>query len=159
MEAVKDCDVALFVVDASRPLTDEDRRAMDAALEAPEAIAILNKQDLPGAIEPSDLPFAYIVPISCKDGTGFDLLEQAFDMLFPDDAVRRLVSDERAAGRRHSAREKAVDSAVRSLRAGMTPDAVLVDLEAAMDALGEVTGRTMREDITNRIFERFCVGK
>ena len=38
-------------------------------------------------------------------------------------------------------------------------DAVLVDLEAAMDALGEVTGRTMREDITNRIFERFCVGK
>ena len=37
--------------------------------------------------------------------------------------------------------------------------AVLVDLEAAMRALGEVTGRTMREDITNRIFERFCVGK
>ena len=50
-------------------------------------------------------------------------------------------------------------AAVQSLRAGMTPDAVLVDLEAAMDALGEVTGRTMREDITNRIFERFCVGK
>lgn len=86
MEAAKDCDAALFVVDASRPLTDEDRRAMGAALEAPEVIAILNKQDLPGAIEPSDLPFAYIVPISCKDSTGFDLLEQAFDMLFPDDA-------------------------------------------------------------------------
>ena len=48
---------------------------------------------------------------------------------------------------------------MQSLRAGMTPDAVLVDLESAMDALGEVTGRTMREDITNRIFERFCVGK
>ncbi len=79
VEAAKDCDAALFVVDDSRPLTDEDRRAMDAAL--------------------------------------------------------------------------------RSLRAGFTPDAVLVDLEAAMRALGEVTGRTMREDITNRIFERFCVGK
>ena len=47
MEAAKDCDAALFVVDASRPLTDEDRRAMGAALEAPEVIAILNKQDLP----------------------------------------------------------------------------------------------------------------
>ena len=46
MEAAKDCDAALFVVDDSKPLTDEDRRAMDAALEAPEAIAILNKQDL-----------------------------------------------------------------------------------------------------------------
>lgn len=86
MEAAKDCDVALYVLDDSKPMTEEDRRAMDAALEAPEAIAILNKQDLPGAIEPSDLPFSYIIPVSCKDGTGFDLLEQAFDMLFPDDA-------------------------------------------------------------------------
>ena len=160
MEAAKDCDAALFVVDASRPLTDEDRRAMGAALEAPEAIAILNKQDLPGAIEPSDLPFSYIVPVSCKDGTGFDLLEQAFDLLFPDDAPcdGSLLTNARQAGAILRAK-KAVDSAVRSLRAGMTPDAVLVDLEAAMDALGEVTGRTMREDITNRIFERFCVGK
>ena len=160
MEAAKDCDAALFVVDASRPLTDEDRRAMGAALEAPEVIAILNKQDLPGAIEPSDLPFAYIVPISCKDSTGFDLLEQAFDMLFPDDAPcdGSLLTNARQAGAILRAK-KSVDSAVQSLRAGMTPDAVLVDLEAAMDALGEVTGRTMREDITNRIFERFCVGK
>ena len=41
----------------------------------------------------------------------------------------------------------------------MTPDAVLLDAEAAMTALGELTGRVVREDITNRIFERFCVGK
>ena len=43
--------------------------------------------------------------------------------------------------------------------AGVTPDAVLTELEAAMEALGELTGRTVREDITQRIFERFCVGK
>ena len=160
MEAAKDCDVALYVLDDSKPMTEEDRRAMGAALEAPEAIAILNKQDLPGAIEPSDLPFSYIIPVSCKDGTGFDLLEQAFDMLFPDDAPcdGSLLTNARQADAILRAK-KSVDSAVRSLRAGMTPDAVLVDLEAAMDALGEVTGRTMREDITNRIFERFCVGK
>ena len=160
MEAAKDCDVALYVLDDSKPMTEEDRRAMGAALEAPEAIAILNKQDLPGAIEPSDLPFSYIIPVSCKDGTGFDLLEQAFDMLFPDDAPcdGSLLTNARQADAILRAK-KSVDSAVQSLRAGMTPDAVLVDLESAMDALGEVTGRTMREDITNRIFERFCVGK
>mgnify|MGYP000810619616 CR=1 FL=1 len=160
MEAAKDCDVALYVLDNSKPMTEEDRRAMGAALEAPEAIAILNKQDLPGAIEPSDLPFSYIIPVSCKDSTGFDLLEQAFDMLFPDDAPcdGSLLTNARQAGAILRAK-KSVDSAVQSLRAGMTPDAVLVDLESAMDALGEVTGRTMREDITNRIFERFCVGK
>ena len=78
-------------------------------------------------------------------------------MLFPDDTPcdGSLLTNARQAG----AILRAKKSAVRSLRAGMTPDAVLVDLEAAMDALGEVTGRTMREDITNRIFERFCVGK
>ena len=46
-----------------------------------------------------------------------------------------------------------------ALRAGVTPDALLTDVEEAMAALGEITGRTVREDITNRIFERFCVGK
>ena len=45
------------------------------------------------------------------------------------------------------------------MKRGQTPDAVLCDVEAAMEALGEVTGRTVREDIVNRIFERFCVGK
>lgn len=160
MEAAKDCDVALYVLDDSKPMTEEDRRAMGAALEAPEAIAILNKQDLAAVIEPSDLPFSYIIPVSCKDGTGFDLLEQAFDMLFPDDTPcdGSLLTNARQADAILRAK-KSVDSAVQSLRAGMTPDAVLVDLESAMDALGEVTGRTMREDITNRIFERFCVGK
>ena len=42
---------------------------------------------------------------------------------------------------------------------GMTPDLVLIDVEEAMEAMGEVTGATVREDITARIFERFCVGK
>ena len=41
----------------------------------------------------------------------------------------------------------------------LTPDMVLIDVEEAMEAMGEVTGATVREDITNRIFERFCVGK
>ena len=65
--------------------------------------------------------------------------------------VRQAAAVERAA--------KAVDGAMDSMGAGMTPDAVLLDVEAAMESLGEITGRTVREDITNRIFERFCVGK
>ena len=46
-----------------------------------------------------------------------------------------------------------------AMKMGHTPDAVLCDVENAMEAIGEVTGRTVREDIVNRIFERFCVGK
>ena len=53
----------------------------------------------------------------------------------------------------------AMQSALKGLRLGLTPDAVLTDVEEAMEAMGEVTGATVREDITARIFERFCVGK
>ena len=45
------------------------------------------------------------------------------------------------------------------LRAGVTPDAVLTDVESALESLGELTGRTVREDVVSRIFSRFCVGK
>ena len=54
---------------------------------------------------------------------------------------------------------RAIDDAIRAMDSGMTPDAVLLDVEAAMEALGEITGRSVREEITGRIFERFCVGK
>ena len=46
-----------------------------------------------------------------------------------------------------------------ALEAGLSPDAVVADVEEAMSALGELTGRTVSEDVTARIFERFCVGK
>ena len=50
-------------------------------------------------------------------------------------------------------------SALQGLKLALTPDAVLTDVEEAMLSMGEVTGATVREDITARIFERFCVGK
>ena len=46
-----------------------------------------------------------------------------------------------------------------ALTAGLTPDVVLTEAEGALDALGELTGRTAREEMVTRIFERFCVGK
>ena len=49
--------------------------------------------------------------------------------------------------------------AIGAMRSGLTPDAVLCEVEGAMNALGELTGRVVREDVTARIFERFCVGK
>ena len=55
--------------------------------------------------------------------------------------------------------QEALDAALSGLAAGYTPDAVLLDVETAMEAMGEVTGAVIREDITSRIFERFCVGK
>ena len=49
--------------------------------------------------------------------------------------------------------------ALEALEAGVTPDALLTDVEEALSALGELTGQSVREDVTARIFQRFCVGK
>ena len=160
LQAAQTCQLALFVVDGSKPLTPEDEAAMDAALQAPEAIAILNKQDLPCVMDPSELPFAYVIPVSCAKNEGLDLLEQALDMVFDFDAPcdGSILTNARQTDAIAKSRES-IEAALSSLRLGMTPDAVLVDVEAAMESLGEATGRVVREDITNRIFERFCVGK
>ncbi|MDE7243642.1 MAG: tRNA uridine-5-carboxymethylaminomethyl(34) synthesis GTPase MnmE, partial [Oscillospiraceae bacterium] len=53
----------------------------------------------------------------------------------------------------------ALHGALEALASGMTPDAVLTDTETALNALGGLTGHTLREDLVARIFERFCVGK
>ena len=159
-QAAQSCQLAFFVVDGSKPLTPEDEAAMDAALQAPDAIAILNKQDLPCVIDPCELPFSYVIPVSCAKQAGLDLLEQALDMVFDDEAPcdGSILTNARQADAIAKSRAS-IEAALSSLRLGMTPDAVLVDVEAAMEALGEATGRVVREDITNRIFERFCVGK
>ena len=54
---------------------------------------------------------------------------------------------------------EAVRRARGALRAGVTPDALLTDVEEALEALGELTGQAVREDVTDRIFSKFCVGK
>lgn len=158
--AAKEATLAIYVCDGSSPLTPEDERAQDAAQEAACAIAILNKQDLPQQVEPSDLPFEWIVPFCAKTGAGMDQLEYALDCLFEDDIPcdGSILTNTRQANAVARA-AKSIQQAQLSMKLGMTPDAVLVDVEAAMEALGEVTGQTMREEITNRIFERFCVGK
>jgi len=159
--AAAEADLAIFVCDGSQPLTEADQRALDAALECHRSMAVINKIDLgPVSVEPSDLYFEYVVPVSAKTGEGIDLLESALDMMFPEGAPcdGSILTNARQAGAVLRAL-RALEAATESMRGGLTPDAVLCDVENAMEALGEVTGRTVREDIVSRIFERFCVGK
>jgi len=158
--AAAKADLAIYVCDSSRELTDEDFRAQRAAMDAPRTIAILNKQDLKQVVLPSDLPFDWVVPFCSKTGEGLEQLEDVMDCLFGDELPcdGSILTNARQAEAVIRA-GKAIDCALESMKLDMTPDAVLVDVETAMEALGEITGQTMREEITNRIFARFCVGK
>ena len=159
-KAVEEADLVLFVCDGSAHLTDDDRAVIDVCLDADNAIALINKSDLGSVVQPSDLPFMQVICVSTKSGDGLDLLADLVDEMFAGEAPcdGSILTNPRQFDAIRRAYE-AMQAALRGLQAGQTPDAVLTDVEAAMEAMGEVTGNTVREDITARIFERFCVGK
>ena len=162
LDAAADAALAIAVFDAARPLDDDDRQVIAAAQAAPVRIAVLNKADLPAAVQPDTLAaqFDAVCVLSAKERTGLEALEQAVAERFPapDAPAGEILTNARHA--------EAIGRALESLRAareamllGVTPDAVLTEAEEAMAAIGELTGASIREDITNRIFARFCVGK
>ena len=158
--AMSDADLVIFVCDGSEPLTDDDREIISLCSDHENAIALINKSDLTQQVQPSDLPFMYVIEISTKNGNGLSQLADVVDSLFANEMPcdGSILTNTRQYDAIRRAYE-AMLCALQSLHLGLTPDAVLTDIEQAMQAMGEVTGATVREDITARIFERFCVGK
>ena len=159
-KAVEEADLVLFVCDGSKPLDEQDEAIIDFCCEHENAVALINKSDLGNAVEPGDLPFMNVIYVCAKTGDGLDQLADVVEVLFEgespcDGSVLTNARQFDAIRRAHDS----MLSAMKGLRLGLTPDAVLTDVEEAMAAMGEVTGATVREDITARIFERFCVGK
>ncbi len=159
-QAVENADLVIFVCDGSQPLTEEDRAIIHLCLDHEHAIALINKTDLGQVVRPDELPFMNIIEICANTGAGLGLFADTVDTLFggssPCDGS--ILTNTRQFDAIRRAYE-AMLRALQGLKLGLTPDAVLTDVEEAMEAMGEVTGNTVREDITARIFERFCVGK
>lgn len=154
--------LALLVLDGGQVLNDEDEEAIAAAQTAPNLICVVNKSDLAPALDLNALRerFDKLCIVSAATGVGLEELEQTISACFPagTDEAGSLLTNARQAEVATRARAS-VASALSGLNCGVTPDALLTDAEEAMAALGELTGRSVREDITARIFSRFCVGK
>ena len=157
--AMSKAELVIAVVDGSGEITDEDRKVIAQAEAAPKGIVVLSKRDIaePDAEITTALP---VVSLSSVTGDGMDELERVIAEQFPLPEVPagEILTNVRQA----DAVKRAIEymrSALDAMRAGMTPDIVLTETEGAMSALGELSGRTVREDVTNRIFQRFCVGK
>lgn len=159
-KALEEADLAIFLCDGSQPLTQEDQEIISLCLEVPNSIALINKSDLGSVVQPSDLPFTTVLETSLTQKEGLsklaDVLDEMFAGALPCDGS--ILTNARQFDACRRAYESMLES-LKGLQLGQTPDAVLMDVEAAMEAMGEVTGATVREDITARIFERFCVGK
>ena len=161
--AMEQAELILVLWDSSARVTGEEVALLERAVELAPTILVWTKGDLPTAPIPVlELPERLqVVELSARTGEGLDRLEEAVAALFPRESgtpYGQMLTNQRqeeATGRARAA----VHRAREALEAGVTPDALLTDVEEALAALGELTGQSVREDITDRIFSRFCVGK
>ena len=173
--ALSGAELVLLVLDGSQPLMREDYDALHSIPPDTPKIAVVNKSDLPAAFCDSELSKLEIKScrISALSGEGLNSLDDEIEQMFPvlwqpyefnkHDSNAPSSPGELITNTRHAEAilraQAGVKSAVESLTESVTPDAVLTDIESALAAIGEITGKTIREDIVSRIFERFCVGK
>lgn len=157
--AMEAADLVIAVIDGSCVITDEDIEIIRRAENAPKGIVVISKSDLgkPAVLPETSLP---VVVISSVTGDGLEQLGDTVKALFPLPEVPagEILTNARQADAVKRALES-MNAALNAMQLGCTPDIILTEAENAMSALGELTGRTVREDVTNRIFARFCVGK
>jgi len=158
--AVEQADLVLFVVDASEPLTPADEEIQNLA-QSKVRLTAANKCDLPLRAELDRLPQPLVIT-SALTGEGLDELEDKLVELALGGSVLSSDAPLVANVRHKEALERAgkhLLGAQESLRSGMPDDLVAIDLTAALNALGEITGETVTEDLLETIFSRFCIGK
>ena len=163
--ALADADIALAVIDGSVQLVRED---LDIVASTPEdrTVVVVNKSDLPAAVVDENLrrraERRRVLRVSALTGSGIEQLEEEIETL----AMARQV-DVGEGVQSFGARSAdclrraatALDEVARAAGDGVPADMLSIDLRAAINALGEITGETAREDIVDRIFEQFCIGK
>jgi len=163
--ALEDADLLLVVLNRSEPLHEDDR-ALLARAAGRQAIVILNKTDLPAKLDEAEvrklLPEAAVVPMSVKEGAGLEELGRAIAGLFfggkLEGAEETVVSNARHAALLKQAEQSLAD-AIASTDAGVPIDIVQIDVRAAWERLGEITGDTAGESLIDQIFSQFCLGK
>lgn len=167
-QALDESRIALWVVDGSAPLEDEDRRIAER-LGDRRVLVALNKRDLPARVSPAEVdallasaPCRRVVGLSAARAEGLEELRAALVELLGGQGPAGDLALAAGNPRHVEALERAVSALGRATvvgRGGGAGEIVALELREALDAIGEVTGRTLGEDLLERIFSRFCIGK
>ena len=164
MEAAKEADLIIYVVDASRGLDENDFRIMEF-IKDKKAVVLLNKSDLEPIVSSEEIKEKSnhaVIPISAKEETGIDRLEEEIKALFYEGKIdfndQVLITNVRHA----QALKEALDSVQmveKSIEDGMPEDFFSIDLMNAYEKLGLIIGEAVEDDLVNEIFSKFCLGK
>lgn len=160
-EEISQADLVLILLDGSTGLNDEDLDIIKAA-EDKEKILIINKVDLGQKINKEELKDYRVLEISIKENQGLEDLQDLIKDLFFDEKIysssESYVSNIRQLDHLNKAYDY-LNSAISDLEENVFLDLVEVDLNLCIEELGKITGQSIGEDILDRIFSEFCIGK
>jgi len=160
-QSLDQAEFILQVFDASEPLLEADRLYLDE-LSAKKRILVRNKTDLGCRLEfPPGLE-APFVDVCCLNGQGIEPLKDLIKSLVWAGEIQARMLEVMINSRHQDALTRARSATVRTaeaLREGRTLELVAMDLRIAVNAVGEVVGKTTTEDLLDRIFSQFCIGK
>ena len=160
-ETLADADLALVVLDGSSSLEGDDHHVLEKTAQLRHVI-VINKADLPQGLDTAVLNGAPKVFVSAKTGQGLDELRNALRGFLTERAPHLADDVILTNARQHEAVTRACRclQAAEAALAQQTPhEMVLLDLYGALTALNELTGEVVTEDILDRIFSTFCIGK
>ncbi len=160
---IDEADLVILMLDGSEPLSEEDRSIIDY-IKDKKYIVLINKEDLAQRLEEEDLiklNTRFIFKISAKEARGMEYIEESIMELFFSGEITN--SDIMITNTRHlEALYRAFEScgaARNTLLNTLAIDLASIDLRNAWKSLGEITGDTLEEDIVDKIFSEFCIGK
>ena len=157
-----EADLLLLVLDVSALLTSDDQDLLRMVRDR-RHVVLLNKADLAGTVEPDAALAGHpVYPISAKTGLGIETVKLALRAQLVSGGVEAAESVTVTNVRHRDALRRAGESlgqALESVQSGMAGELVSIDVRAAADALGEITGAITTDEILGRIFSEFCIGK
>ncbi len=155
-QAITDADLTLVVLDISAPLDADDEAVLARTADRGRRLLVGNKADLPRVLEETDL-----IPVSAKTGQGIaELRTRIVEAIAPGELSQEpgfLTSIRHEQLLRESL--EALLNARRAAELGIPHEMLLLDLYAALRPIDAITGATTADDILNRIFSTFCIGK
>ena len=163
LECIESSELVIFVADAASGLDQSDFDIINAT-EGKKKLALINKCDKGSLISKTDLSpyFDNVIDFSVKTEQGLAELENVITNLFELGEVMTNASSVITNARHKDAlikADEAIKSAIDTQNAGIPIDTTFIDLEAAASALGEIVGLTVGEEIVDKIFHKFCIGK
>ena len=162
LKRLENADIVLAVFDGSRELSDEDRRLVEL-IKGKNVVSVINKSDLETRLDVSYLEetLGKAAVISAKEQNAAEIIAREITQRLNRDkfdANAGFLANERQRSCVLRAREH-VFQALSAAKSGVTPDAVGVELEAALDAVYELSGKRASDEVIAEVFKRFCVGK